>query len=79
MSEDVFINEKIKHLNFYPEKYKTDNLLEIRHNYLPEQFENSTEILNLIRKVVEIGDFTLGQSVDEFEENFAKKIGLNQK
>jgi dTDP-4-amino-4,6-dideoxygalactose transaminase len=61
--------------NFYPEKYKTDSLLEIRHNYLPEQFENSTEIINLIRKVVEIGDFTLGQSVDEFEENFAKKIG----
>ena len=62
--------------NFYPKKYKGDSLLEIRHNYLPEQFENSAEILDLIRKVVEVGDFTLGQSVDEFEENFAKRIGV---
>jgi len=61
--------------NFYPAQYKNDGFLEIRHNYLPEQFMDSSEIFKLIEQVVRMGDFTLGSSVDQFELNFANKIG----
>lgn len=61
--------------NFYPVQYKNDGFLEIRHNYLPEQFMDSSEIFKLIEQVVRMGDFTLGSSVDQFELNFANKIG----
>lgn len=61
--------------NFYPAQYNKDGLLDIRHNYLQEQFKDSSEIFKLIEQVVRMGDFTLGSSVDQFEVNFANKIG----
>ena len=61
--------------NFYPAQYNKDGLFDIRHNYLQEQFMDSSEIFKLIEQVVRMGDFTLGSSVDQFEVNFANKIG----
>ena len=46
-----------------------------RYSYLPEQFADPSEIFDEIRRLVESGDFTLGQPVLEFEEKFAALIG----
>lgn len=49
----------------------------VQWSYLPRQFsaQNIEEILELFRKFVPTGDFTLGQPVREFERNFAGMIG----
>lgn len=44
--------------------------------YLHEQFSDIEKYLKGIRKVVDTGDFTLGKRVLEFEERFAKKLGV---
>ena len=56
--------------NYLPNQYKNTNSLKINHNYLPEQFEDSEEIINDIRKLVRKGDFTLGETVNKFENKF---------
>ena len=57
-------------VNFLPEQYKKDSLLDINHNYLSQQFADCDIILEKIKQVVVEGDFTLGRYVDEFEERF---------
>ena len=57
--------------NFYPKQYLSDSEFKINHNYLKEQFSNHNEILKEIEKVVEAGDFTLGNAVNEVEELIA--------
>ena len=49
----------------------------VQWSYLPKQFgaENIEEILDLFRKFVPTGDFTLGKPVREFEQKFAAMIG----
>ena len=49
----------------------------VQWSYLPKQFsaQNIEEILDLLRKFVPTGDFTLGKPVQEFERNFAAMIG----
>ena len=49
----------------------------INHNYLRQQFENSEEIFEDIKELVLNGDFTLGDAVDELEEEFKKITGSN--
>ncbi len=61
--------------NFYPEQYKLTGEYPINHNYLPQQFADHELIWQKIRQVVIAGDFTLGQSVDDFEREFAKLNG----
>ena len=53
------------------------NGYKVQWSYLPKQFsaENIEEILDLFRKFVPTGDFTLGKPVREFEEKFAAMIG----
>ena len=53
------------------------NGYKVQWSYLPKQFsaENIEEILDLLRKFVPTGDFTLGKPVREFEEKFAAMIG----
>ena len=49
------------------------NGYKVQWSYLPKQFsaENIEEILDLFRKFVPTGDFTLGKPVREFEQRFA--------
>ncbi|WP_143871762.1 DegT/DnrJ/EryC1/StrS family aminotransferase [Catenovulum sediminis] len=58
--------------NFYPEQYKKTGHYPINHNYLPEQFSDFESIWEKVKQVVIAGDFTLGQSVDQFEADFSK-------
>ena len=61
--------------NFLPKQYKKTKKLKINHNYLFEQFSDYSKIFKEIEKVVKRGDYTLGQKVNEFEKNFAKRTG----
>ena len=65
---------KTKVRNFLPKQYVSNNKLKINHNYLKEQFSDYKKIFSKIEKVVKRQDFTLGSSVDKFENNFAKKV-----
>jgi dTDP-3-amino-2,3,6-trideoxy-4-keto-D-glucose/dTDP-3-amino-3,4,6-trideoxy-alpha-D-glucose/dTDP-2,6-dideoxy-D-kanosamine transaminase len=65
---------KIQH-NYLPEQYDETAKQEINHNYLPQQFAHYKEILEEIGEVVKNGEFTLGRSVDKFEEEFRKIAG----
>jgi aminotransferase EvaB len=61
--------------NFLPEQYKRTGSLPINHNYLTEQFTDYPQILTEIGQLVERGDYTLGRSVDEFEERIRALTG----
>lgn len=50
--------------------------VKVRYSYLPEQFEQVDEILDLFREFVPTGDFTLGKPLTEFEGRFAEMIGV---
>ena len=60
--------------NFLPEQYIRDNQLPINHNYLMQQFADYEAIFAKIKNVIIKGDFTLGQAVDEFENQFKQII-----
>ena len=60
--------------NFYPKQYNLDSRLNIKHNYLSEQFSDYKKILKEIGRVVRNNDFTLGSKVDEFEKKLSKKL-----
>ena len=62
--------------NFLPEQYRADADLQIKHNYLAEQFSDYDEIWMKIREVVKRGDFTLGGDVDLLEQEFAAKFSV---
>jgi len=66
------MNAVIDVKNFLPSQYKQTNALPINHNYLNQQFADYETIFQKIKQVVLKGDFTLGSSVDELEENFAR-------
>jgi dTDP-4-amino-4,6-dideoxygalactose transaminase len=53
------------------------NGYKVQWSYLPKQFsvDKIEEILDLFRKFVPTGDFTLGKPVREFEQRFAAMIG----
>ena len=61
--------------NFLPIQYKKTTKLKINHSYLVEQFADYSKIFKEIEKIVKKGDYTLGQKVNEFERNFAKRVG----
>jgi len=61
--------------NFLPKQYKKTTKLKVNHNYLFEQFADYSKIFKEIEKIVKKGDYTLGQKVNEFEKNFAKRTG----
>ena len=58
--------------NYLPEQYEVTNELPINHNYLQQQFKNSEKIFKEIKELVMKGDFTLGNAVNELEEEFKK-------
>lgn len=47
----------------------------VRYSYLPEQFSDCEELWAELKKFVSTGDFTLGEPLSRFEEDFAKLIG----
>ena len=61
--------------NFYPKQYQKNKKLRINHSYLKEQFSDYSKIFKEIARVVKKGDYTLGDKVNEFEKNFAKRTG----
>jgi dTDP-4-amino-4,6-dideoxygalactose transaminase len=61
--------------NFLPIQYKKTTKLKINHSYLVEQFHDYSKIFKEIAKIVKKGDYTLGQKVNDFEKNFAKRTG----
>lgn len=63
--------------NFLPEQYARTGALAINHNYLSAQFSDVDEILKKIRELVLRGEFTLGEEVDRFEEEFAAFTGAS--
>lgn len=62
--------------NFLPQQYDETGVHSINHNYLPQQFADYDEILKKIGEVARQGDFTLGRAVDEFEDRWAKIVGV---
>ena len=58
--------------NYLPKQYQANNQLPINHNYLPQQFSDSEAIIDEIKELVKRGDFTLGQAVDDLEDEFKK-------
>ena len=58
--------------NFLVKQYISDKKMNIKHNYLSEQFKNSKKIFNLINNTIKFNDFTLGRYVDDFEREFCK-------
>jgi dTDP-4-amino-4,6-dideoxygalactose transaminase len=61
-------------MNYLKKQYKNDNKFFIKHNYLKEQFLKTNGYLKLIKKTVELSDFTLGNFLLKFEKKFKKKI-----
>ena len=60
--------------NFLPSQYKIDSKLQIKHNYLQEQFLNYKVIFSKLEKIIKKGDYTLGNKVDEFEKKISKLL-----
>ena len=58
--------------NFLLKQYLSDKKMKIKHNYLSDQFKNSTAIFNLIKDTVKFNDFTLGRYVEQYEKKFCK-------
>ena len=50
--------------------------MEVKYSYLIEQFKDHKKIFELIDKLIETGDYTLGKAVQEFEQKFAKLVGV---
>jgi aminotransferase EvaB len=48
----------------------------VRYSYLGQQFAQPDEIFERIREVVVEGSFTLGKAVAQFEQEFARLIGV---
>lgn len=48
--------------------------MEVSYSYLKEQFNDTEQILDDIRKLVKSGDFTLGKELQKFEGNFSAFI-----
>lgn len=50
--------------------------MQVKYNYLGEQFGNVEEYFKDLRELVASGEFTLGPYVDKFEKKFADYIGV---
>ena len=51
--------------------------MKVRYSYLSQQFENCDDLWQDLRTFVKTGDFTLGAALEEFEQRFAKLIGVH--
>ena len=60
--------------NYLPKQYDLDSKFVIKHNYLKEQFSDYKTIFSKLEKVVQKGDYTLGNKVNEFESKISKLL-----
>jgi len=65
---------EIRH-NYLPDQYDQTGQYKINHNYLLQQFSDYHEIFEKIEQVVKRGDYTLGKSVDTFEDSIRRLTG----
>ena len=72
------MNSALAIKNFLPEQYEKTGKLPINHNYLQQQFADYEAIFDKLKKVVVDGDFTLGEAVNQFEDEF-KEIDENKR
>ena len=49
--------------------------MKVRYSYLYDQFKDSDDLWDSLKKFVSTGDFTLGEELLKFEMSFAKLIG----
>jgi dTDP-4-amino-4,6-dideoxygalactose transaminase len=49
--------------------------MKVRYSYLQQQFNDCDDLWEKLKEFVKTGDFTLGKSLQEFEEKFATLIG----
>lgn len=49
--------------------------MDVKYNYLPEEFADTEEIFEEWKELISTTDFTLGHYVEEFEQIFASQIG----
>jgi len=49
--------------------------MEVNYSYLQEQFEDHKKIFDDLDKLIETGDYTLGEELEKFEKSFAEIIG----
>jgi len=50
--------------------------MKVRYSYLKQQFENCEDLWDELKRFVPTGDFTLGKPLTEFENRFARLIGV---
>ena len=65
---------KTRH-NYLPDQYEETGQYKINHNYLVQQFSDYREIFDEIEDLVKRCDYTLGRSVDEFENSIRRLTG----
>ncbi|OGT38013.1 MAG: pyridoxal-5'-phosphate-dependent protein [Gammaproteobacteria bacterium RIFCSPHIGHO2_12_FULL_37_14] len=68
------MNSALAIKNFLPEQYEKTGKLPINHNYLQQQFADYEAIFDKLKKVVVDGDFTLGEAVNQFEDEFKEIV-----
>ena len=61
-----------KKSSFLIRQYNSDRKLKIKHNYLKEQFQDSKNVFQKIKKLLKFTDFTLGSEVEKFEKKISK-------
>lgn len=61
--------------NFLPDQYQATGHYPINHNYLQSQFSDYRVIFEKMARLVERGDFTLGQPVEDFEQAICRLLG----
>lgn len=49
--------------------------MKVKYSYLEEQFRNHQAIFGSLDELIKTGDYTLGKTVGEFEQKFARLIG----
>ena len=61
--------------NFLPNQYNKDRNIKLSHSYLIEQFSDYKKILDRLSKVIQKGDYTLGDQVNLFEKKLSQRMG----
>ena len=49
--------------------------MNVPYNYLPQEFENVTDIINNWKKLIKSSEYTLGSYVTNWEKKFANYVG----
>ena len=64
----------MKYSNYIRAQFSKNKNIKINHTYLIEQFSDYQRVFKEVSKIVKKGDYTLGEQVDIFEKNIAKRM-----